>query len=172
VCGHHAVHEALERELAEWLGAPRALLFGSGLPGQPRGGAGAARRRTICVQDRLNHASLIDAARLAGCRCAAIRTAIRGAMTPAAHVPDGIAMLVTDGVFSMDGDVAPLRELALVARVQTRDCCTSTMRTASACWSGRARQRRRRGRWARRSAAAAGDARQGAGGLRRGGAGR
>jgi 8-amino-7-oxononanoate synthase len=73
----------------------------------------------VCVQDRLNHASLIDAARLSGCKLRRYPHADpEGALRQLRSVPDTGAMLVTDGVFSMDGDVAPLRELALIARVQ------------------------------------------------------
>jgi 8-amino-7-oxononanoate synthase len=73
----------------------------------------------VCVQDRLNHASLIDAARLAGCRLRRYPHADpEGAIRQLRSVPDGMAMLASDGVFSMDGDIAPLRQLALVARVQ------------------------------------------------------
>ncbi|MEO6154890.1 MAG: 8-amino-7-oxononanoate synthase, partial [Thermomonas sp.] len=119
VCGHTAAHEALERELADWLQGPRALLFGSGFMAnlavvQAFLGAG-----DVCVQDKLNHASLIDAARLSGCVLkryphADVEAAARQLVS---HV-DGAALLASDGVFSMDGDIAPLRALAEVARQQ------------------------------------------------------
>src|SRR5688572_30078928 len=108
VCGHHVAHDALERELADWLGAPRALLFGSGYLANLAVMQALLGDEDACVQDRLNHASLIDAARLSGCHLRRY---------PHAD-PEGAAMLATDGVFSMDGDIAPLRELALIARVQ------------------------------------------------------
>jgi len=120
VSGHTARHDALEREVADWLQVPRALLFGSGYLAnlgvvQALLGAGDA-----CVQDKLNHASLIDAARLAGCR---LRRYPHGnaeaALRQLRALPEGAAMLATDGVFSMDGDVAPLRALALMACVQS-----------------------------------------------------
>ena len=117
VCGHHAQHEALERELADWLQAPRALLFGSGYMAnlavvQALLGAG-----DVCVQDKLNHASLIDAARLSGCDARRYpHNDAEGAARQLVAHPDGAALLVSDGVFSMDGDVAPLRALAEVAR--------------------------------------------------------
>src|SRR5690606_35397942 len=73
----------------------------------------------VCVQDRLNHASLIDGARLAGCRLRRYPHAdVEGALRQLRGAPEGAAMLATDGVFSMDGDIAPLRELAIAARVQ------------------------------------------------------
>ncbi|MFP7723258.1 8-amino-7-oxononanoate synthase [Lysobacter sp. A3-1-A15] len=119
VCGHHAIHDALERELADWLGAPRALLFGSGFLANLAVLQSLLGDEDVCVQDRLNHASLIDAARLAGCRLRRYPHADpEGAIRQLRTLPDGLAMVATDGVFSMDGDIAPLRELALVTRVQ------------------------------------------------------
>ncbi|OHE84780.1 MAG: 8-amino-7-oxononanoate synthase [Lysobacterales bacterium RIFOXYD1_FULL_69_11] len=119
VCGHHAIHDALERELADWLGVPRALLFGSGFLANLAVLQALLGDEDVCVQDRLNHASLIDAARLAGCRLRRYPHADpEGAIRQLRTLPDGLAMVATDGVFSMDGDVAPLRELALVTRVQ------------------------------------------------------
>ena len=113
VCGHFAVHEALEREVADWLEAPRALLFGSGFTAN----LAVLQAGDTCVQDRLNHASLIDAAKLSG---ATLRRYPHGDAAGAArqlgtHTGAGLALIATDGVFSMDGDVAPLRELAALA---------------------------------------------------------
>ena len=119
VCGHHAVHEALEREMADWLQVPRALLLGSGFLANLAVLQSLLREDDACVQDRLNHASLLDAARLAGCRLRRYPHADpEGAVRQLRSLPTGAAVLATDGVFSMDGDMAPLRELALVARVQ------------------------------------------------------
>jgi 8-amino-7-oxononanoate synthase len=119
VCGHHAAHEALERELADWLGYPRALLFGSGFAANLAVMQSLLDDADICVQDRLNHASLIDAARLSGARLRRYPHGdVEGAIRQLRALPEGAAMLATDGVFSMDGDVAPLRQLALVARAQ------------------------------------------------------
>ncbi|WP_267120852.1 8-amino-7-oxononanoate synthase, partial [Xanthomonas sacchari] len=120
VCGHHALHEALEREIADWLGYPQALLFGSGfIANLAVQQALLSEEEDVCVQDRLNHASLLDASRLAGCRLRRYpHLDAEGAMRQLKHAADGAAMLATDGVFSMDGDVAPLRSLALVARTQ------------------------------------------------------
>ncbi|HET8817943.1 MAG TPA: 8-amino-7-oxononanoate synthase [Xanthomonadaceae bacterium] len=119
VCGHHAAHEALEREIADWLQWPRALLFGSGFLANLAVLQSLLGEDDACVQDRLNHASLIDAARLAGCRLRRYPHADpEGAVRQLRSLPTGAAVLATDGVFSMDGDLAPLRELSLVARVQ------------------------------------------------------
>ena len=119
VCGHHAAHDALEREMADWLQVPRALLLGSGFLANLAVVQGLLGEEDACVQDRLNHASLLDAARLSGCTLRRYPHAdAEGALRQLRSVPTGAALLATDGVFSMDGDVAPLRELALVARVQ------------------------------------------------------
>lgn len=120
VCGHHAVHDALEREMADWLGYPRALLFGSGFAANLAvQQALLSEEDDVCVQDRLNHASLLDASRLAGCRLRRYpHLDSEGALRQLKHAANGAAMLATDGVFSMDGDIAPLRSLSLVARMQ------------------------------------------------------
>ncbi len=120
VCGHHVAHEALEREVADWLQLPRALVFGSGYMANLAVQQALLGEGDTSVQDRLNHASLIDGARLAGCRLRRYPHGdAEGALRQLRTVPDGAAMIATDGVFSMDGDVAPLRQLALVARMQS-----------------------------------------------------
>ena len=119
ISGHHAAHEALERDVAEWLGYPRGLLFGSGYMANLAVQQALLEDGDICVQDRLNHASLLDATRLAGCKLRRYpHLDPEGALRQLKQAPEGAAMLATDGVFSMDGDVAPLRALSLVARMQ------------------------------------------------------
>lgn len=116
VCGHTAEHAALEAALADWQQAPRALLFPSGHAANLAVLQSLLGRGDVCVQDRLNHASLLDGARLSGCdlRRYPHADAEAAARRLAAH-PDGAALLASDGVFSMDGDVAPLRALAAAA---------------------------------------------------------
>jgi len=119
VCGHGAQHAALEAELADWLQVPRALLFGSGYMANLAVLQALLGDGDLCVQDKLNHASLIDAARLAGCAFKRYPHAdADGAARQLATQAGGAALLASDGVFSMDGDVAPLGELARVARAQ------------------------------------------------------
>ncbi len=119
VCGHGEQHAALERELADWLQAPRALLFGSGYMANLAVLQALLGDGDLCVQDKLNHASLIDAARLGGCVFKRYPHAdAEGAARQLATQAGGAALLSSDGVFSMDGDVAPLRQLARVARAQ------------------------------------------------------
>lgn len=124
VSGHRGAHAALEDELADWTGRERALLFSTGVMAnlgalQALLGAGASpsRQKTLCVQDRLNHASLIDGALLAGAELRRYPHAdVAGAARQLDARPDLPALVATDGVFSMDGDVAPLRDLAAVCR--------------------------------------------------------
>jgi len=117
VCGHGTQHAALEAELAEWLQAPRAVLFGSGFVANIAVVQALLGEGDFCVQDKLNHASLLDAARLSGCRLKRyVHNDAEGASRQLASHADGAALLATDGVFSMDGDIAPLRALADVAK--------------------------------------------------------
>ncbi|MEO8161802.1 MAG: 8-amino-7-oxononanoate synthase [Arenimonas sp.] len=119
VCGHHQEHAALEREAAEWMEYPKALFLGGGYIANLAVLQSLLDNGDVCVQDRLNHASLIDGARLSGCELKRYphgdsEAALRQLMSER----KGAAMLATDGVFSMDGDLAPLRDLAVLARSQ------------------------------------------------------
>ena len=119
VSGHHAEHAAFEREMAQWLGYERGLFFGTGYQANLAVLQSLLGEGDLCVQDKLNHACLIDGARLSRCELkryphADVEAAMRQLMTRR----DGVAILATDGVFSMDGDQAPLADLALVARAQ------------------------------------------------------
>ncbi len=117
--GHRAEHEALEHALAEWLGYPRALVFSTGYMAAIGTLGALLGRHDLCVQDRLNHACLIDGARLAGARLQRYAHAdVDAASRALASEPERRALLVTDSVFSMDGDVAPLMELAQLAQRQ------------------------------------------------------
>lgn len=117
--GHREEHARLEDALARWSGRERALLFSTGYMAN-LGVAGALLDADdLCVQDKLNHASLIDAARLAGCTLKRfVHADIASAARQLATKPAAGALLATDGVFSMDGDVAPLRGLAALCSRQ------------------------------------------------------
>ena len=119
VNGHTRAHHALEEELAAFTGRPRALLFSTGYMANLGAITALAGRGDRVFGDRLIHASLIDAARLSGARLS------RYAHADPAHLEamlDGSGpadtLIVTDGVFSMDGDLAPLPALADIARRQ------------------------------------------------------
>jgi 8-amino-7-oxononanoate synthase len=116
VAGHGPEHQALEEELAEFTGFPRALLFSTGYMANLGLLCALAERGDLVAEDRLNHASLLDASRLSG---ATVRRYAHADAAAAARRLQGTArrrLVVTDGVFSMDGDVAPLAALATVAR--------------------------------------------------------
>ncbi len=116
ISGHSYAHQALEEELAEFVGRPRALLFSTGYMAN-LGVVDALTGRGDCVfEDRLNHASLIDAALLSGGRL--VRYAHGDVKSLAAKLERAAAeerLIATDGVFSMDGDCAPLVEMAALA---------------------------------------------------------
>jgi 8-amino-7-oxononanoate synthase len=117
ISGSMSIHADLEARLAEFKGTEAALLFGSGYLANTGTIAALARRGEVVFSDELNHASIIDGCSLARADTFVYRHA------DAEHLEWGLlraggraALIVTDGVFSMDGDVAPLAELAAVAR--------------------------------------------------------
>ncbi len=115
VNGHCAAHEALEEELAEFTGRARALLFSTGYMANLGVISALTARGDSIWQDRLNHASLLDGALLA--RGTLRRYPHADAAELARLLGDQPARLIaTDAVFSMDGDLAPLPALALIAR--------------------------------------------------------
>jgi len=117
VSGHCREHHALEEELAEFVGRPRALLFSSGYMANLAVVQSLVGRGDRVFEDRLNHASLLDAGLASGARFARYPHADAAALSARlARGTDGSTLVVTDGVFSMDGDVAPLAELAAACR--------------------------------------------------------
>ncbi|MEE4661031.1 MAG: 8-amino-7-oxononanoate synthase [Halieaceae bacterium] len=117
VSGHQSPHEALEQALADFTGRDRALLFSSGFManlGVIDALTGAGDR---VLQDRLNHASLLDGARLSGARFRRYAHNDSAALARLLEKPAaGRSLVVTDGVFSMDGDIAHVPELAATCR--------------------------------------------------------
>ncbi|MGY3041032.1 8-amino-7-oxononanoate synthase [Rhodanobacter sp. TND4EL1] len=113
ICGHRREHAALEEALAAWTGRERALLFSTGYMANLGVLQTLLARGDVCVQDKLNHACLLDGAKLSGAELKRYPHAdVAGAARQLAAAPDAAALLATDGVFSMDGDIAPLPELA------------------------------------------------------------
>jgi 8-amino-7-oxononanoate synthase len=113
ICGHRTEHAELEEALAVWTGRERALLFSTGYMANLGVLQALLTRGDVCVQDKLNHACLLDGAKLSGAELKRYPHAdVAAAARQLASSPDAAALLATDGVFSMDGDIAPLRELA------------------------------------------------------------
>ena len=117
ITGHGAEHDRLEEELAEFTHRERALLFSTGYMANLAVMTALAGRGERALLDRLCHASLIDGARLSGATLARYRHADAGDAARLAEADPGhTVLLATDGVFSMDGDLAPLPALASCAR--------------------------------------------------------
>ena len=114
VTGHHREHHALEEELAAFAGRERALLFSTGYMANLGVACALAGRGDAVLQDRLNHASLLDAGLLSGARFGRFPHADAAALEARLESAGGHALVLTDGVFSMDGDLTPLPEIAAV----------------------------------------------------------
>jgi 8-amino-7-oxononanoate synthase len=117
ISGNMEPHRRLEERLAQFKGYEAALLFGSGYLANTGTIAALAGKGEVVFSDELNHASIVD-----GCRLSRAETFVyrHGDLEHLAwalyHVRGRPALIVTDGVFSMDGDVAPLPELLELAR--------------------------------------------------------
>jgi len=112
VSGYNAEHRALEEELADFLGRPRALLFASGWAANLGVLRALLGRQDTLVADELNHASLIDGGRLSGAEYVRYPHGDAAACARALGAGRGRVLVATDTVFSMDGDLAPLAGLA------------------------------------------------------------
>ena len=113
VSGHSGAHHALEEALAEFTGRPRAILFSTGYMANMGVITALLGRGDMLFADRLNHASLVDGARLSGARLLRYPHVDVAALDARlASARSGSTLLVSDGVFSMDGDLAPVAALA------------------------------------------------------------
>ena len=113
ITGHGTAHQKLEEELAEFVGYPRALLFSTGYMANLGVISALLGRGDNLFEDRLNHASLIDGGLLSGARLKRYPHASAEALArQLAAAGKGERLVATDGVFSMDGDLAPLPQLA------------------------------------------------------------
>jgi glycine C-acetyltransferase/8-amino-7-oxononanoate synthase len=117
VSGNMTLHRRLEERLAEFKGSERCVLFGSGYLANVGVITALAREGDVVFSDALNHASIID-----GCRLARAETFVYDHLD-ADHLEWGLreaggrgSLIVTDSVFSMEGDLAPLEHIAELAR--------------------------------------------------------
>src|SRR3954468_24840483 len=116
-CGTMTLHRRLEERLPAVTGQRAALLFGSGALANLGVIPALARRGEVVLHDELSHSSIIDGCRLSGADTIAYRHADPDHLAWALRQADGRATLIaTDGMFGMDGDVAPLHEIVELAR--------------------------------------------------------
>ena len=119
VCGHSSAHEALEHELATFVGMPRALYFYAGFPANVGIVPALVGRGDAVFSDALNHACLIDGARLSRAELGVYAHADVAALGRLlAASPARRKLVITDAVFSMDGAIAPLREMLALCEEQ------------------------------------------------------
>ncbi len=117
ISGHSEAHENLEQQLAEFTGRPRALLFSTGYMANMGVITALTGRHDLILQDYLNHASLLDGGRLSRAQMQRYKHSNiedLAAKLDASHASR--KLVVTDGVFSMDGDLAPLVSVAETLR--------------------------------------------------------
>ncbi len=116
VIGHSTPHHEVEEALAELTGRPRALLFSTGYMANLGAITALVGQGDTVLQDRLNHASLLDGGLLSGARFSRYLHNDPASLASRLDKATGNTLVVTDGVFSMDGDCADLQALAKVAR--------------------------------------------------------
>lgn len=115
ICGHSHVHHALEEELAAFTGREKALLFSTGYMANLGVISALCERDDWVLQDRLNHASLLDGTLLSKACLQRYRHRDMADLAAKLNKASGDVLLVSDGVFSMDGDLAPLPEMVTLA---------------------------------------------------------
>ena len=118
ITGHHASHHALEEELAEFFGCEKALLFSTGYMANLGIISALANRNSIVFEDQLNHASLIDAGILSRAKIKRYKHVhIQDLESKLKNINQKHSLIVSDGVFSMDGTIAPFQELQKIAKL-------------------------------------------------------
>ncbi|CCK12250.1 8-amino-7-oxononanoate synthase [Cronobacter sakazakii 680] len=117
VSGYSDAHQSLENALAQWLGFDRALLFISGFAANQAVVAALMQQSDRILADRLSHASLLEAASHSPATLRRFAHNDSGALAALLGKPcDGLTLVFTEGVFSMDGDSAPLADIAGIAQ--------------------------------------------------------
>lgn len=109
VTGFSHAHQALEQRLCQWLGYSRAILFSSGFSANQALIFALLQKGDLLLQDKLNHASLMEAGMLSE---ATMKRFKHNNLTHLQHLIEDHSLVMTEGVFSMDGDLAPLRAMA------------------------------------------------------------
>jgi 8-amino-7-oxononanoate synthase len=121
VCGHQSPHAQLQRELAEFVGAERAIVFSTGYMANLAVPSTFLSRHDLLLQDKLNHASLIDAGLLCHASTKRYRHLdVDHASQLVTEAEQAKILVATDGVFSMNGSVADVRALAELCGHESR----------------------------------------------------
>ncbi|WP_372877750.1 8-amino-7-oxononanoate synthase [Pseudomonas sp.] len=118
VIGHSTPHHELEEALAEFTGRPRALLFSTGYMANLGAVTALLGQGDTVLEDRLNHASLLDAGLLSGARFSRYLHNDAASLSNRLDKAVGNTLVVSDGVFSMDGDLAELPALCAAAKAK------------------------------------------------------
>lgn len=116
ITGHFQIHHELQQALAAATGRESVLLFPSGYQANLALISALAEAGDTVIQDRLNHASLLDGARLAGAKLKRYQHADVDSLQRQLQQTSGKGLVVTDGVFSMDGTIAPLVQIEQLLR--------------------------------------------------------
>ena len=117
VSGHSVVHQKLEEQLAQYTGRPRALLFSTGYMANMGVINALVGRRDLVLQDQLNHASLLDGGRLSQADFKRYKHVDMASLEQRLEQSSAERkLIVSDGVFSMDGNLAPLSEISTLAK--------------------------------------------------------
>ena len=118
VMGHSTPHHQLEEALADFTGRPRALLFSTGYMANLAAVTALVGQGDTVLEDRINHASLLDAGLLSGARFSRYLHNDADSLAKRLDKATGDTLVVTDGVFSMDGDLADLPALCATAKTR------------------------------------------------------
>lgn len=116
IVGSRPVHTELEAAIADWKGKERALLFPTGFAANLGVLSALGTQDALICSDELNHASIVDGCRLARADVAVFPHKNVAALDSLLTATDRRAIVVSDSVFSMDGDLAPLEDLTDVCR--------------------------------------------------------
>lgn len=115
--GSYDIHRRLEQEIAAFKGTEAAVVFNTGYMANVGTISALANRQWVILSDSLNHASIVDGCRLSGAETIVYRHGDMRDLQHKAHAHQGRPLLiVTDGLFSVDGDIAPLPDIVTIAR--------------------------------------------------------
>jgi len=116
ISGHMRAHHDAELALADWLGYERVLLFSTGYMANLGVIASLLSANDCVIQDKWNHASLIDAAKLSGAQLKRYQHSDMASLERQLTTEAERKLIATDSVFSMDGDVAPLTQIVMLSQ--------------------------------------------------------